>query len=283
MASVAADLEAIELSRRATVRSAIYSEGHHQIDGLTPELLSVSRSGATKPEYEEDDKGKLDVVPGDNDGEGATLVDEESFEAYSKFSVSIKRRVVFIVAFSALALEFSLFAFLPSINAICRALDTTPAIVNITIAIFVLTLAVAPLYWSAYSSIYGKRAVYLVANPCYALGSLGVALSTSLAALICARVVQAIGASCMMSVGASSKELGPFSGSNELTIWMLGIADVYHPKERGTAMSWYMLGLLMGPACSPVIAGVLEEYVPNEFGWRELPLSSLNLTCSRRE
>ena len=42
------------------------------------------------------------------------------------------------------------------------------------------------------------------------------------------------------------------------------IADIWHVKERGNAMSTYYLGPLMGPLFAPIIGGALQL----RFGWR---------------
>lgn len=55
----------------------------------------------------------------------------------------------------------------------------------------------------------------LIASGAHDICSMGVALSTSLPALMVCRVIQASGCGCMIAVGAST------------------VADIYHPRERG--------------------------------------------------
>lgn len=107
---------------------------------------------------------------------------------------------------------------------------------------------------------------------------MGSALSQSLAALIVTRILQAFGSSPVLSVGAGT------------------IGDLYSKHERGTAMGlfyvcWYtaqcapsevlltavclhpfvQLGVLVGPATAPAVAGILTEYVqPAGTGWRAM-------------
>lgn len=69
---------------------------------------------------------------------------------------------------------------------------------------------------------------------------MGIALSHNLAGVMVCRVIQGIGASCMIVVGTAS------------------VGDVYHPRERGGAMAWYLFGTLMGPVLAPVLAGALR-------------------------
>lgn len=52
------------------------------------------------------------------------------------------------------------------------------------------------------AGLYGRRPIYLVSLPIFTLGSMGVALSNSLAALIATRILAGIGSSAVLSVGA---------------------------------------------------------------------------------
>lgn len=108
---------------------------------------------------------------------------------------------------------------------------------------------------------------------------MGTALSQSLAALIVTRILQAFGSSPVLSVGAGT------------------IGDLYSKHERGTAMGLFyvccytahrtlrqrlayrsrclhppvQLGVLVGPATAPAVAGILTEYVePAGTGWRAM-------------
>ena len=67
----------------------------------------------------------------------------------------------------------------------------------------------------------GRRPIYLISLPIMCLGSLTVALSTSVTQLAIGRILQAFGASSFMSVGPSS------------------ISDIYRLEERGAAMGVY--------------------------------------------
>jgi MFS family permease len=44
-------------------------------------------------------------------------------------------------------------------------MNTTPAMINYTVAIFVVAIGVAPLVWSPLSGFYGRKPVYLMSMP----------------------------------------------------------------------------------------------------------------------
>ncbi|GAA5992480.1 hypothetical protein JCM10908_000839 [Rhodotorula pacifica] len=172
---------------------------------------------------------------------------------YAKFSPRRKRLIVGMVAYCALLAPFASSSFLPSIPQIVDDLHTTASIVNVTVAIFILCMGIFPLIWAPYSGVYGRRPIYLLSLPIFAVGCVGTALSHSLAALILTRTIQAFGASPVLSIGAGT------------------ISDLYPKHERGTAMGLFYLGALVGPATAPAIAGILTEYVrPHGYGWRAM-------------
>lgn len=44
-------------------------------------------------------------------------------------------------------------------------LHTTPAVINYTVAIFIVSVAVAPIFWSPLAGFYGRKPVYLASMP----------------------------------------------------------------------------------------------------------------------
>ena len=148
-------------------------------------------------------------------------------DIYNRFTRQRKKFIVYTVSYCALMSPFASSSFLPSIPQISQDLNTDATVVNYTVAIFLVSIALAPLLWSPFATYYGRRPVYLASLPLFALGSMGVALSKTLPALILTRIVQGIGSSSVLSVGAGS------------------ISDVYPPAVRGSAMSIYILGAMV--------------------------------------
>lgn len=82
----------------------------------------------------------------------------------------------------------------------------------------------------------------------FTLGSLFCSLSPSLTVLVIARVVQAAGG------GAISP--------TSLAI----LSESFPPERRGSAVGWWGVGNVMGPALGPTLGGVLTHY----FGWQSV-------------
>jgi DHA2 family multidrug resistance protein len=82
----------------------------------------------------------------------------------------------------------------------------------------------------------------------FTIGSLLCSLSGSLTMLVAARVVQAIG--------------GGAIAPTSLAI----LSETYAKEERGSAIGWWGIGNVMGPALGPTLGGTLTQYL----GWESI-------------
>jgi MFS family permease len=102
----------------------------------------------------------------------------------------------------AIAMASSIF--LPSVPQLAADLNSTETIINVTIAIFILVIGFAPIIWSPLSGFYGRKPIYLASMPITIAGSIGVALSRNVGDVIGTRILQGIGSSCVLAVGAGT-------------------------------------------------------------------------------
>jgi len=99
----------------------------------------------------------------------------------------------------------------------------------------------------------GHKILYSVSLLVFTAGSLLCGMAWDLPSLIAARVVQALGGGAMSPTGLAM------------------IAEVFDPKERGRAMGWFGMGIIIGPAVGPTLGGFLTQ----TFGWRSIFLVNL--------
>jgi len=112
---------------------------------------------------------------------------------------------------------------------------------------------------------FGYYYLFLGSVIIFTIGSLLCSLSTSLNMLVISRVIQAIG-------GGS---LSPTS----LAI----LSETYPKNERGSAIGWWGMGNVMGPALGPTLGGALTHYL----GWQSifyinLPIGILTIVFAIR-
>ncbi|NTX30125.1 multidrug effflux MFS transporter [Burkholderia pyrrocinia] len=137
-------------------------------------------------------------------------------------------------------------AYLPSLPAMADALHGTDAQLQLTLTLYMVGYALSMLVSGPLSDRYGRRPV-LVGGLCvYVIASIACALSTSIPAIIAARIFQALG-------GCSGTVIG----------------RVIVRERFPTAMQATMLGRISaGMALSPVIAPLAGSAVAEWLGWR---------------
>ncbi|MCA9641578.1 MAG: DHA2 family efflux MFS transporter permease subunit, partial [Myxococcales bacterium] len=111
----------------------------------------------------------------------------------------------------------------------------------------------------------GYRSLYMGSLAVFTLGSVLCGLAPNLTTLVIARVIQAFGGGAVTPTG------------------MALIAEVFPPKERGRALGYWGVGVILGPAIGPTLGGYLTEI----FGWRSifninLPVGMIALAASAR-
>ncbi|KAF8127199.1 major facilitator superfamily domain-containing protein [Boletus edulis] len=167
-------------------------------------------------------------------------------DIYDRFSRKEKRVILAIVSLTALVPMFVGGCFIPSIPQISKDLNATPAAVSLGVSLSVLASSVSVMIWSAYSSFYGRRSIYLCGIPIMIIGSFATAVSPDLNSLLFWRFVQTFGCAGGYALGAAT------------------IGDIYKVEERGTAMGTFAGAMLIGLATAPPIGGAFAEYL----SWR---------------
>ena len=135
---------------------------------------------------------------------------------------------------------------LAALNDITSDFNTTPFIANTSVATYMLSMSVFPLWWSSFSETLGRRTIYIASFTLLALWNVLAAISTSIDMFIVMRILSGGAAAAVQAVGAGT------------------IADIWEVHERGQAMGIFYLGPLCGPLLAPVIGGALTEWL----GWR---------------
>jgi len=91
----------------------------------------------------------------------------------------------------------------------------------------------------------GHKQLYIYSLAVFTLGSMLCGMAWNTPTLVAARVIQAIGGGAIMPTS------------------MAIISDVFEPHERGRAMGFWGVGVIIGPAFGPTLGGYLTAY----FGW----------------
>jgi MFS family permease len=129
-----------------------------------------------------------------------------------------------------------------SLPAIARAIGTNPLALKLAVTSYLLSLAIfiPASGWTA--DRFGARNVFRLAIFVFMLGSIGCALSSSLAEFVLARVVQGMGGAMMTPVGR------------------LILVRSIDKRLLVNAMSLVTIPALVGPICGPPLGGFITTY-----------------------
>ncbi|KXH65730.1 major facilitator superfamily transporter [Colletotrichum salicis] len=157
-----------------------------------------------------------------------------------------KWTITLIIALAAAVSPMGSSIFYPALTEMSKEFGVTPTITNLSVAFYMLAMAIFPLWWSSFSETLGRRTIYLLSFALFVLFSILSAISVNIEMLIVMRLLAGGASASVQAVGAGT------------------IADIWEPRERGRAMSIFYLGPLTGPLLAPIIGGALAQ----RFGWQ---------------
>jgi DHA1 family bicyclomycin/chloramphenicol resistance-like MFS transporter len=141
---------------------------------------------------------------------------------------------------------FSLQFFVPAMPALVGVFNTTPAMVQLTLTLFMVTYGFFQAIYGPLSDRYGRKPVLLGAFAIYIAGSFLGAAAMSIEVAILARMLQAVGA-------AAGFVLVPAV-----------VRDVYGHQGAPRAMGYVSMANGSISALGPLIGGLIHQYA----GWR---------------
>ena len=140
---------------------------------------------------------------------------------------------------------FSIDMYLPGFPAIARDLDTTIAVVQLSLTSYFIGIAAGQLLYGPLLDRFGRKKPLYAGLGIYIFASLGCALTDSAESLIGMRFLQAVGG-CAGMVAAQTL-----------------VRDLFPLNKTAQAFSWITLVI----AVSPMIAPAVGSYVSVTFGW----------------
>lgn len=154
--------------------------------------------------------------------------------------------IVYLGALAAFA-PFSTDIYLASMPTIQQAFHTTSTLVQLTLSGFFVGFAIMQLVWGPLSDRWGRKFVIYLGLIIFILGSLLCAFSTSIARLIIARFIQALGA-CAGIVSA-----------------MAIVKDVFTDQAKMTKILSLMISIMI---LAPIVAPIIGSYLLAHINWQ---------------
>lgn len=165
---------------------------------------------------------------------------------YERFSRHKKHVITAVLAVCGFLAPVSSTAVLSAIPEVAATYHTSGSIINLSNALYLIGMGLSPCFWGPLSQLYGRRLICVASAAIFTAMSVGTALAPNLVAFFIFRVLTA------------------FQGTSFLIVGTSCIGDIFTPTERGTALSWFLVGTLVGPCLAPLLGGAIVTYV----SWR---------------
>ena len=162
---------------------------------------------------------------------------------YSVFTVAQIRAIIVTGSFAAWFSPMSGSIYYPALNEIASDLHVTSSKINITVTTYLIIQGLAPMMIAGFSDKAGRRPAYFICFIIYIAANLGLALQNNYVALLVLRMMQSAGSS------------GTVALANGL------VGDCVTSADRGKYIAWASLGSIMGPTVSPLIGGLISQYL----------------------
>lgn len=140
----------------------------------------------------------------------------------------------------------SLDMYLPAVPHMTQVFDTSESVVNFTLVGFFFFMAVGILLFGPLSDKYGRKSMLLLGTGVYAIFSAACAIAPTIGFLIVARIVQALGAGCMMAVSTAL------------------IKDSFEKRTRDVVLAVVQAMAVIAPMLAPIVGA----WIVTVSGWR---------------
>ncbi|ESZ96601.1 hypothetical protein SBOR_2968 [Sclerotinia borealis F-4128] len=164
------------------------------------------------------------------------------------WSTLYKSWITFLLGMLALSASLGSSIISPAENTIAAYVGVSKEVSVLNISLYILGFAFGPLCWAPISELWGRRWSMLPAVFCLGLFSIGTATSTNAASIFITRFFAGLfGSAPVSNVSAA-------------------LGDIWSPKARGTAVTFYAVAVVGGPTLGPLIGSAL--LVNPHLGWR---------------
>jgi MFS transporter, DHA1 family, chloramphenicol/florfenicol resistance protein len=157
-------------------------------------------------------------------------------------------QIVLILAPFVFSFAFGLDIYIPVVPQMIEIFDTSPAMVHLTLSLFLCITGLGQLFIGPLSDRYGRKITFYLSSICYVIGSVLCALSPHIAWLILGRLICGFGACGLL-----------------VTSFAL-IRDLYSQNDSARMYSFLNGAIGISPTFAPIIGGYLSIYL----GWQSI-------------
>ena len=169
------------------------------------------------------------------------------------------RRLIVLIAVMNMIVPLSLDMYLPAVPHMTQVFDTSESVINVTLVGFFFFMAVGILIFGPLSDKYGRKPMLMAGTCMYMMFSAACALAPGVEFLIGARILQALGAGCMIAVSTAL------------------IKDCFEEKTRDVVLAVVQAMAVIAPMVAPIVGA----WIVTLSGWRATfwVLAAMALLC----
>ena len=160
--------------------------------------------------------------------------------------MNLKTKVLYLVSFAAFLRSFAQVIYIPSLATMRSNLNTTTAMIGLTLSIYGLCLAFAQIAYGPIVDRFDSKRILLIGLVLYLFGNLSAYFTRGIGLLLVARSLQALGIAAAAGVGIAL------------------ITDLFPTNERGRAMGIFSMFNSAGAASGPAFGGLIAVWL----SWR---------------
>jgi MFS transporter, DHA1 family, multidrug resistance protein len=134
----------------------------------------------------------------------------------------------------------------PALPGLIVTFNTDPGLVQLTLSLFLLGMAISQLVLGPLSDRFGRRPVMLAGLAITVVANFAALAATSIAGLIIARAAQAFGATAGIAIARAV------------------IRDLYERERAASMIGWVTMAMVVVPMIAPLIGGALDV----AYGWQ---------------
>lgn len=155
------------------------------------------------------------------------------------------RLIALLIVVSAVG-PLSLNILMPAVPGLAATFATDAGVVQLTLTLYLVGLAVSQLVLGPLSDRFGRRPVMIAGLAVTVVASFAALAAASIGGLIVARTVQALGASTGLVIGRAI------------------IRDLFARDRAAAMIGWVTMAMVVSPMIAPLIGGVLDT----AYGWQ---------------
>lgn len=129
-----------------------------------------------------------------------------------------------------------------ALPSIMRSFGMSLEYTELVVTVYLFTITSSLVFWGRLADRIGRGVVYITGIGCFCLGAFACFLATGFLTLLLFRVVQALGASMMMSSGPAI------------------IKESFPPEDLGRSLGLVGIATACGLLAGPVVSGIIVEY-----------------------